>query len=93
MLEPLELELQAVVSHIEYRCWELKSGPLEEQEAVLITELSLQPNLFFDIFIRAYSVSGPVCAVRTPSLKLSRRPTLFPLQHGSLSTPHPLLIF
>lgn len=28
--DSMELELQAVVSH-QYRCWELKEGPLQDQ--------------------------------------------------------------
>ena len=28
-------------------CWELNSGPLEEQSVLLTTELSLQPPTFF----------------------------------------------
>jgi hypothetical protein len=37
---PLELELEAVVS---YLVWEPNSGPLEEQQALLTIEPSLQP--------------------------------------------------
>ena len=33
---PLELELQMIVSH--YGCWELIQGPLEEQTVLLSTE-------------------------------------------------------
>lgn len=33
--DSLELELQAVVSH-QYRCWELKVGPLQDQHVLPI---------------------------------------------------------
>lgn len=39
---PLELRLQTVVSH--RGCWELISGPLQEQPALLPAELSLQSS-------------------------------------------------
>lgn len=39
-LEPLQREGQAAVSH---QCWELKSGPLEEQQVFLIAAPSLWP--------------------------------------------------
>jgi hypothetical protein len=32
---PLELQLQAVVSHMRCGCWELDSGPLEQHHANL----------------------------------------------------------
>ena len=35
MSEPLELEVKAAVSHVP---WELKLGPLEEQQAFIATE-------------------------------------------------------
>lgn len=35
-LDPLELELQAAVNH-KHRCWELNSGPLQEQQLLLTT--------------------------------------------------------
>ena len=44
MSDPLELELQTVVSQsIPSGCWELNSGPLEEQPMLLTTEPSLEP--------------------------------------------------
>jgi hypothetical protein len=46
--ETLGLELQAVVSHpIDYGFWEPNSGPLEEQQALLSTEPSLQSPLCY----------------------------------------------
>lgn len=41
-LDPLELELQAAVNH-KHRCWELNSGPLQEQQLLLTTGPVLQP--------------------------------------------------
>lgn len=38
--DSLELELQAVVSH-QYRCWELKVGPLQDQHVLPIGVTSL----------------------------------------------------
>lgn len=48
VLEPLELELQAVVRYLE--CWEPNSGPLQEQYTLLPVELTLQlrANMFFE---------------------------------------------
>lgn len=42
---PVELELQEVVSY-KHGCWELKSGPLEEQLMLLNTKPSLSPPIF-----------------------------------------------
>jgi hypothetical protein len=41
VLDPLELELQMVVS--QHGCGELNLGPLEEQPGLLFPESSLQP--------------------------------------------------
>lgn len=40
-LIPLELELQVAMSWVWYGCWELNSGPLEEQYMFLTTKPSL----------------------------------------------------
>lgn len=39
--DTLDLGLQATVSHLVW-CWELNSEPLQEQQALLATRLSLQ---------------------------------------------------
>jgi hypothetical protein len=50
----MELELPAVMSHLAW-CWELNSGPLQEQQVLLTTEPSLQlPPHFFE----AWSLTG-----------------------------------
>ena len=49
MLEPLELELQVVVSH--HVGLELNLGPLEEQSGLLTAEPSFQPQYMFSIAI------------------------------------------
>lgn len=41
----LELELQMAVSH-QCECWKVNWSPLEEQQAVLTLEQSLQPFFF-----------------------------------------------
>jgi hypothetical protein len=33
-------------------CWDLNSGPLEEQSVLLTTEQSLQPIYFLNLFIQ-----------------------------------------
>jgi hypothetical protein len=43
MSDPLELELQMIVSYLPRGCWESILSPLEEQPAFLTTEPSLQP--------------------------------------------------
>ena len=46
VLGPLELELQVVVSHPNTGTdWEKNSGPLQDQEAVFVTESTLIPKL------------------------------------------------
>ena len=49
----LELELQIVVT-AHYKCWELNLGPLEEQQAPLTTEMSLQPSLLSLFLLRQH---------------------------------------
>jgi hypothetical protein len=39
-------------------CWDLNSGPLEEQSVLLTTEPSLQPNNGFFFFICAFLRQG-----------------------------------
>lgn len=48
VLDTLDLGLQATVSHLVW-CWELNSEPLQEQQALLATKLSisLAPCLSF----------------------------------------------
>lgn len=41
-IDPLELELQEIGSHLMWG-WELCSGPLQEQGTLLSTEASLRP--------------------------------------------------
>jgi hypothetical protein len=56
MPDPLELELQTVVSCC---CWELNPGPLEEQPMFLTTEPSLQLThwrSFYILFICIFPV-------------------------------------
>ena len=46
---PLKLELQMVVSH-PCGCWESNLGLLQEQQALLTNELSLQTHFFLFFF-------------------------------------------
>jgi len=41
------IPLQMIVSHHVAQCWELNSGPLEEQSVLLTAESSLQPTCVF----------------------------------------------
>jgi hypothetical protein len=53
-----------VISHHFIHCWELNSGPLEEQSVLLTSEPSLQPSMrlfFFLVFRDRVSLCSPGC--------------------------------
>lgn len=57
-LDLLELELQAFKYHLMCVCWEPNLTSLEEQKALLTTELSSSPQIFFDntILVNTFQV-------------------------------------
>jgi hypothetical protein len=66
-------------------CWELKSGPLEEQSMLLTTEPFLQPSFLFCLLLSLFPWVLLTCMCTFMSLKLVRTckalPTIWPITH------------
>lgn len=68
---------------LQCRCWELNMGPLEEQPAILPTELSLHPQLFFiygEIYRHEITIFG--CGVKVKCIMLQIHACCWFLEHS-----------